>query len=337
MSSQPIAGPDTASPTGTRPYVAILADRRGTEAVDALVPYAILAESGAVDVRLVASSEEPVHLTPGMAFAEPQMTLGQLETQRPQGPDVVVVPAMIVVDDPVRTIWLRAQAARGTRILSICDGALVLAKAGLLDGREATIHWYSQNKVAKSYPKTSWRRDRRWVTDGTITTTAGISASEPASLHLLSELAGEAVMRNTTRRLHLAEPDPRHDGTDFRVGLRQAAQVMLNRLAVWQYENVAVPLSPGFDESALGIVLDAWSRTYRSKAWATCNGRATSRHGLVVTASPDSPKRYARTVTLPGSDAMEMTFKEVREAYGEATARLVAWQFEHPYGAVSAW
>ena len=109
------------------------------------------------------------------------------------------------------------------------------------------------------------------------------------------------------------------------------------RLAFWRRENVALPLSAGFDELAFGIALDAWSRTYRSTAWAAGAPCTRSRHGLLVYRSRTPPTRFDRTVALPGPGAAEATFEQIRGAYGEATARFVALQFEHPYGAISAW
>jgi putative intracellular protease/amidase len=320
-----------------KPLVVILADPEGTVATDLFAPYAILAESGAVDVRVVSPTKAPVRLMPGYAWVAPQMTLAELARARPNGPDVIIVPAMHDDDDPARNTWLRDQARRGVRIMSICNGALILANAGLLDGRQATVHWYSRGKVAKRHPKVAWRYDVRWVTDGRITTTAGISAGEPASLQLLRELAGEAVMQATARRLRQPLPEPRHDGDDYRLTLRGMGLVVLNRIAFWSHEDVSLPLSPGFDELAFGTALDAWSRTYRSTAWATGPSSVRSRRGLVVFPSRTLPRRFDRQVALPSPDIMRNTFVEVGRAYGAPTARFVALQFEHPYGAISAW
>jgi putative intracellular protease/amidase len=320
-----------------KPLVVLLSDAEGTVATDLLAPYAILAESGAVEVKIVSATMKPVRLTPGVAWVAPQMTLAQLARERPNGPDVVIVPALVVVDSPARSAWLRAQVRGGARIMSICNGAKVLAAAHLLDGRQATVHWYSQGKLRKKYPKVTWRRDLRWVTDGPITTTAGISAAEPASLNLLRELAGEATMRETARRLRLPLPDQRHRGEDFHLTARGAGLVVANRAAFWRHEAVAVPLSQGLDELAFGTAMDAWSRTYRSTAWAVGAPSAISRHGLLLYRGRTLPTRFDRKVALPQADAMEATFDQIRVAYGAPTARFVALQFEHPYGAISAW
>lgn len=318
-----------------KPLVVLLADERGTVAPDLLTPYAILAESGAVAVKVVSATMKPVRLTPGVAWVVPQMTLAQL-AQRTRGPDVVIVPALSVARDPERSAWLRAQLRRGARIMSICDGAQVLAAAGLLDGRQATVHWYSRPKMARQYPKVTWRHDLRWVNDGPITTTAGLSAAEPASLDLLRQLAGEGVMRDTARRMRLPPPDQRHRGDAFHLTARGAGLVVANLAAFWGHEDVAVPLSQGVDEFALGTVLDAWSRTYRSKAWAVGAPSVTSRRGLRIYRSRVEPARFGRTVGLPAAEVMEATFGQISRAYGAPTAHFVALQFEHPYGAVDA-
>lgn len=324
-----------AAPAAAKPLVVILADARGTVATDLLAPYAILAESGAVEVKVVAATRAPARLTPGFAWVVPQMTLADLARRR--RPDVVIVPALEVVDDPARAAWLRAQLKAGARIMSICNGAKVLAAAGLLDGRQATVHWYSRGKLARRRPDVRWRHDRRWVEDGPILTTAGISAGEPATLHLLAQLAGEPVMAATAARLGLPPPDPRHRGEDYRLTPRGMTQVVANLAAFWRHEEVALPLNPGLDEIAFGTALDAWSRTYRSTAWAAGPARVTSRHGLALHRAARLPERFDRRVVLPRGEAMAATFGQIERAYGPTTARFVALQFEHPQGAVSRW
>lgn len=326
-----------ATGAAAKPLVVILTEPEGTETTDLLTPYAILAESGAVEVKVVAETDAPIRLMPGMAWVQPQMTLAQLARERPEGPDVVIVPALHNEDDPELLAWLRAQARDGARIMSICNGARVLAEAGLLDGRQATLHWFSFGRAGKKFPKVAWRRDARWVTDGPITTTAGISASAPASLNLLGELAGEAVMRETAQRMGLAPPNRTHDGEDYRLTAQGAGQVVANVVAFWRHEEVAVPISAGFDEFAFAAALDAWSRTYRSTAWATGAPSVTSRHGLVVHRAKAPPTRFDRQAALTKEGPMEAAFRQIQTAYGDRTARFVALQFEHPWGAISAW
>jgi len=320
-----------AAPAAAKPLVVLLADADGVEVTDLLAPYAILAESGAVDVRVVSPDRRPVRLMPGVAWVKPQLTLAEL----PRTPDVVIVPAMMKPKDPARAAWLRAQAKAGARIMSICEGAETVADAGLFDGRQATAHWYHIADHRKAYPKTTWRQDVRWITDGPVTSTAGVTASAPASLELLRELAGEAVMRETAVRLGLPEPDPKHAGADFRLTGRGVGVAAGNMARLWDREDVAVALKPGFDELGFAAQLDGWSVTYRSQAWAQPQAGAVSRRGLTILGSQAPPRRFDRTVEAPETGAIEGMIGQVRAAYGEATARFVALQLEHPYGAVS--
>ncbi len=74
--------------------------------------------------------------------------------------------------------------------MSICDGTLVLANAGLLEGRRATGHWSEIDDVAKAHPTMQRVRDRRYVVDRGVVTTTGVSASVPVSLALVEAIGG---------------------------------------------------------------------------------------------------------------------------------------------------
>jgi len=73
---------------------------------------------------------------------------------------------------------------------SVCTGALVLAKAGILDGKTATTFHSALNGLEKNYPKVKVRRDVRFVDNGTVITTAGVSAGIDGALHLVAKLQG---------------------------------------------------------------------------------------------------------------------------------------------------
>ena len=140
----------------------------------------------------------------------------------------------------------------------------------------------------------------------------------------------------TAARLKLPPPDPRHRGADYRLTPKGMGVTVANRAAFWAYEDVALPITPGFDERALGAALDGWSRTYKAQAWVTGAPVTRSRHGLLVYRSQDLPE-FDRRVALPAPEVTASTFAQIRSAYGERTARFVALQFEHPWGAVTAW
>src|SRR5207253_2438151 len=92
-------------------------------------------------------------------------------------PTVPVPPAVVKA--------LRAAAARGTRIASICSGAFVLAAAGLLDGLRATTHWRGTAELARRHPAIDVDPDVLYVDNGRILTSAGAAAGLDLCLHLV--------------------------------------------------------------------------------------------------------------------------------------------------------
>lgn len=91
--------------------------------------------------------------------------------------------------------------ARGTRILSICTGAFVLAAAGLLDGRKATTHWRHTSDLAKKYPAIQVDSDVLYVDSGSVLTSAGSAAGIDLCLHFIRRDYGPRVANHVAKRL----------------------------------------------------------------------------------------------------------------------------------------
>ena len=90
-------------------------------------------------------------------------------------------------DETIRG-WVRGVAAAGTLMTSVCTGALVFADSGLLDGRPATTHWASLDHLASLGRDIEVRPDDRFVDDGNIVTSSGVSAGIDMALHLVARL-----------------------------------------------------------------------------------------------------------------------------------------------------
>jgi transcriptional regulator GlxA family with amidase domain len=97
--------------------------------------------------------------------------------------------------------YVRAAAARARRTASVCSGAFVLAAAGLLDGRRATTHWARAADLARLYPQVRVEPDCIFVRDGTVWTSAGITAGIDLALALVAEDLGEATAKRTAQQL----------------------------------------------------------------------------------------------------------------------------------------
>src|SRR5712692_10292634 len=96
---------------------------------------------------------------------------------------------------PALLNYLRSAAHRSRRIASICTGALILAEAGLLDGRRATTHWHFARDMQRRYPKIAVEEDRIFTIDGPIWTSAGMSAGVDLALSLVENDLGAEIAR----------------------------------------------------------------------------------------------------------------------------------------------
>ncbi|HEV7847290.1 MAG TPA: GlxA family transcriptional regulator [Thermoleophilaceae bacterium] len=99
--------------------------------------------------------------------------------------------------------WIRAAAGRSRRVASVCTGAFLLARAGLLDGRRATTHWASCAELARRYPSIAVEPDPIFVRDGHVATSAGVTAGMDLALSLVEEDLGREVALDAARWLVL--------------------------------------------------------------------------------------------------------------------------------------
>jgi putative intracellular protease/amidase/YHS domain-containing protein len=116
--------------------------------------------------------------------------------------DVLVLPGGATdeaLKDPRLVGWVKKAAGEAEVTLSVCTGAFILAKAGLLDGKAATTHWGAIAELRKEYPKVTVHADRRWVDNGKVVTAAGVSAGIDASLHVVERLLGKDAADETAR------------------------------------------------------------------------------------------------------------------------------------------
>ena len=103
--------------------------------------------------------------------------------------------------------WVRAQRATVPLMTSVCTGSLVYAAAGLLLGRPATTHWGALDLLRELDPSIDVRAEERFVDDGDVITSAGVSAGIDMALHLVARLAGADRAREVRRAIQY-DPQP---------------------------------------------------------------------------------------------------------------------------------
>jgi len=159
---------------------------------EALPPYA---------VEVLASAPGPVTMGSGLrliadrAFATLR---GRIDTLIIAGGD-----ARRAVADPELLAWVRGMRPRVRRLAAVCTGAFVLAEAGLLDGRRATTHWAAAAALARRYPRVTVEVDAIFVRDGSVHTSAGVTAGMDLALALVEEDLGHRTALTVARHLVL--------------------------------------------------------------------------------------------------------------------------------------
>jgi AraC family transcriptional regulator, transcriptional activator FtrA len=184
---------------------------------------------------VVGIGAEPVALAAGFALTDggtPDI-LDQAET--------LIVPACANIhEQPPRDLVdvVRAAYERGTRILSICSGAFVLAAAGVLNGRRATTHWMHAAELASRYPAVRVHPSVLYVEHDNVITSAGTAAGIDACLHLVRTDYGAAVAAELARRL--VTPPHREGGQAqfHRLAPPKVSDDWLARLLDWATDNL---------------------------------------------------------------------------------------------------
>ena len=111
------------------------------------------------------------------------------------------------IGDETIAVWLRKTAESAQLMTSVCTGSLVYADAGLLDGRPATTHWGSLDRLGSLGEGIDVRPDDRFVDDGDVITAAGVSAGIDMALHLIVRLVSAERAREVKRYIQY-DPEP---------------------------------------------------------------------------------------------------------------------------------
>ena len=131
----------------------------------------------------------------------------QIDTQRigKSAHDTLIFGSGVGYQPPLPAIvdFARKAASQTRRIASICTGAFTLAEAGILDGRRATTHWLAARRLKSMYPNINIEEDRIFIIDGSVWTSAGMSAGIDLALGMVEKDFGAELARSVAQRLVL--------------------------------------------------------------------------------------------------------------------------------------
>lgn len=269
--------PPSPAPSG-RPVVAVLASNTATELTDLIAPFAILSATDGLDVVTVAPERRVSALTGGVGLL-PHHSFASFEDSY-ASPTWVVVPAVMDPEDPRLVEWVARQVTAGAGVLSICEGARLAGRAGVLDGHRATSHFFALDGLEDAFPGVAWQRGPRVVEDANRISSAGVTAAIDAALTTAAILTGPEGAARARERLGLQA----HRRVDEAAGFAGTGWGWALLAAAFRggAGTMGVMLEPGVDEFALTAWLDALPRSLRvdTRTFSHDDQIVRGRHGL---------------------------------------------------------
>jgi putative intracellular protease/amidase len=176
----------------------------------------------------VAETAKPIRTSGGM-LVTPDYTF-----ENAPKPNIVVVPAQ-GNDSPRMMAWIRKMSKQSDVLMSVCTGALLLAKSGILDGKNATTHHEAYSTMEHGYPKISVQKGMRYVqSDPVIFTSGGLSSGIDLALHVVELYYGREVADETVHHLEYEGTGWSGNGSasvDFTMPVKAGLHAMLDNLS----------------------------------------------------------------------------------------------------------
>ncbi|MFJ5260215.1 GlxA family transcriptional regulator [Streptomyces sp. NPDC088387] len=284
----------------------------GVQSLDVTGPVEVFAgaekhQPGTYRIRTASLDGGPVRSSSGLALV-PDTSLA--DARRPH---TLVVPGGIGTrtPDPRLTDWLRAHGPRAPRLVSVCTGAILLAEAGLLDGRRVTTHWAYAEKLARDHPAVRVDADPIYVRDGSVATSAGVTAGIDLALALVEEDLGRDVALDIARHLVVFLRRP---GNQSQFSAQLAAQTArrepLREVQRWITEHPAGDLSVESLAARARLSPRHFARAFRTET-GTTPGRYVDRVRL----------EHARRLLEDTTDGVEEVSRESGYGTPEAMRR----------------
>ena len=249
----------------------------GVQALDVAGPLDVFAEANTMlppdmqyELSLVGIRPGPVRCSNGMELNVSVDYLGYAGQA-----DLLLVaggPRMPEQPAPAREFldWLAKQAAGARRFGSVCNGAFLLAHAGLLDGHEVTTHWRDANRLCELFPRAQVRPDKIYVRDGRLFTSAGVTAGIDLCLALVAEDWGHEMALRIAKRLIVYI---RRDGGQSQyspyLAVGPKEDTMVSKVLRYVTDHISETLSIEQIADAVGVSRRTFSRVFAKEATVT--------------------------------------------------------------------
>jgi transcriptional regulator GlxA family with amidase domain len=159
--------------------------------------------------------------------------------------------------------FIRKQAETARRVCSVCSGSLVLAAAGVLDGRRATTHWRRCEQMQRAFPAVTVESDPIFIRDGNIWTSAGVTAGIDLALALIGDDLGQDVAKRVAQELVVYHRRPGGQSQFSALLDLDAESDRFAALLAWARENVGKPLTGEKLAARVGMSPRNFSRAFK--------------------------------------------------------------------------
>jgi transcriptional regulator GlxA family with amidase domain len=256
----------------------------GVQLLDVTGPFQVFASANDIveaaggarpyQLRLMAQDDGAVTSTAGVVLAATSLS------RRDEALDTLIVPGgsgvEAVAANAALMKWLQQRAAVARRVAAVCTGAFVLATAGLLDGRRATTHWKWSARLAQRFPAIRVEPDPIFLCDGSVWTSAGVTAGIDLALALVEADLGRSVALAVARYLVVFLKRPGGQAQFSAALALQAAEDKFGALHDWINEHLAGELSLSILAERAGMSERSFSRHY-AEATGQTPARAVER------------------------------------------------------------
>lgn len=297
----------------------------GVQSLDVTGPLEVFAGAekhtpGAYRLRTASLDGAPVRTSSGLTLV-PDESLAEAPD-----PHTLLVPGgegtRRTGRDPRLTDWLRAQGPRAERLVSVCTGALLLAEAGLLDGRRATTHWAYCAKLARDHPAVEVDPDPIYIRDGQVATSAGVTSGIDLALALVEEDLGRDTALALARHLVVFLRRPGNQAQfSAQLAVQTARREPLREVQQWITEHPSGDLSVESLAARAALSPRHFARAFQAETGMT-PGRYVDRVRL----------EHARRLLEDTGDGIE----EISRASGYGTPEAMRRAFVRTLGAAPA-
>ncbi len=335
-------GPSSPPSSDGKIVVALVLGHSGSDAADVLAPFQVLASSPDFTVYTIADTTDPAPLDGGI-WVRPDYAFADVASGKAPAPDLVVVPAVNLpaeADEQAARDFIADSYAHGAHILGVCAGSRLLAASGILDGLTATSHWSRLNALEQSNPEVTWVRGERYVQDGRVTTTGGVTSSIWGSLRVMADLDSDAEANRVGAQISYPgwslDASPSMPAKSFTTA---DAAVLINTALPWARPTFDIELSDGIGEIDAAALFEVYTYSQAALTRAVSEtGTVRTQHGLTLlteVAETEEALQAGSLSSASGFGGLDAAFEQLARTVSPSVVDSVGKMLEYPLDRVS--